>query len=97
MVLVAPKTSHIVLPSLGHATRDSQRKHCIERRRRCRSVHPTSEHSETKHNPSDSNAQHADNSSTAIAALDATKRLAVLKATKSASRPVKQLGKPLGT
>jgi hypothetical protein len=96
MVLVAPKCSHIVLPSFGHVRRESQRKQFLERRPFCRSIPPASEDSETTHNSPDANPEHANNSTTSVVGLNPNKRLAVLKASKSASRPIKQLDKPLG-
>lgn len=94
MALAAPKCSHIVLPSLGHVRRESQRKQLRERRQLCRST-PTSEHSLATRSSSEENHAHADNTPTAVVSLNSNKRLAVLKASKSAFLPVKQLQKPL--
>jgi hypothetical protein len=99
MVLAGPKCSHFVLPSLGHVRRESQCKQFTARRQVCRSI-STTDHSATTRSSSDNTPEHghnSNNSSTAVVSLNANKRLAVLKASKSAIRPVKQLDKPLGT
>jgi hypothetical protein len=95
MALAAPKCTHIVFPSLEHVRRESQRKHSTERKQLCRSI-PTSEHSETTRSSSEENHAHAGIPLPAGVSLNPNKRLAVLKASKSASLPVKQLQKPLG-
>jgi len=95
MALAAPKCSHTVLPSLQHVRRGSQRKYSTERRKLCRSI-PTSEQSETSRSSSENFHAHAVITPKTGVSLNPNKRLAVLKASKSASLPVKQLQKPLG-